>query len=109
MSPFRILALLAAASLCFSCASPGGRNPYQYAEGKLGGASTVSAASMDGRFLFLSDGSIWNVDWADARAAARLRAGEAVTVGRGGSGEFPYEIAPGRGPSISARLGKKLD
>jgi hypothetical protein len=107
MIPF--LFLSAVAILSVSCASTSGRNPYQYSEGKLGAQKTVSATSMDGRFLFLSDGSIWNVDWADSRAASRLNSGDAVTVSRGNSNEYPYEIAPGRGPSISARLGKKLD
>ncbi len=110
MNKYRALAVFTALLLLPSCATTGGgRNPYQYAEGKLGGARKVSAASMDGRFLFLSDGSIWNVDWADARAASRLSTGDVVSVRRGNSNEFPYEIAPAGGPSLSARLGKKLD
>ena len=108
MKPHRILPLFFAVLLP-SCGSTSGRNPYQYSEGKLGAQKTVSGVAMDGRFLFLSDGSIWNVDWADARAASRLSSGDAVSVSRSASNEYPYEIAPVRGPSISARHGKKLD
>ncbi len=109
MMRIRSLVLAVVTLFAVSCASTGGRDPYRYSEGKHGARKTISATSMDGRFLFLSDGSIWNVDWADARAATRLNSGDAVTVFRGNSSDFPYEIAPGRGPSISARLGKKLD
>ena len=105
----RRLSLLAAIVLLPSCTSTDGRDPYWYSEGKLGSTTTIKGTSMDGRFLILNDGTFWNVDWADSRAASHLQTGDAVTVSRGSGTEFPYEIRSGRGASISARLGKKLD
>ncbi len=104
-----LLSALGALSLS-SCKSttPSGGSPeaHQY---RSRGSTTVSAASTDGRFVILSDGSIWNINWDDARDVSRWRSGEAVSISRSGSSNFPYVLNNERGSSVSARLGKKLD
>lgn len=105
--------LAAGLSLFASCSSTsgggGGRNPYTYSEGKLGVARQIKTTSVDGRFVFLDDGSIWNIDWSDAKDAARWNPGQTVAVRRAGGGSYPYVISSSPRVGVSARLGKKLD
>ncbi len=112
MKLLSILAIATGAALLTSCSTGGGGGGrrYKYPESKIGsGGKNVRFASMDGRFVGLSDGSLWNIDWNDAKAAARMRAGEAVQVRKTGSGSFPYELSTPSGASASARYGKRLD
>ncbi len=118
-----ILATLATVFFASSCnstkTSPGSggggsggaskRNPYLYPVHRLGTPKTVKTSSVDGRFVFLDDGSIWNVNWSDASDAARWRPGEPVSISRSGSSSYPYVISAKSGGSVSARYGKKLD
>jgi len=97
-----------------SCSTPsggggGGRNPYVYPEGKLGVARQVKTTSVDGRFVFLNDGSIWNIDWSDAKDASRWNPGQTVSIRRSGSSSYPYIISSSPRVAVSARYGKKLD
>ena len=110
----RLIVTLLATFLVASCNTTntgkgGGRNPYLYPEERLGQGKSVKTTSMDGRFVFLNDGSIWNVNWSDAKDAARWQPGEPVAIKRSGSSSYPYAITGRSGSSVSARYGKKLD
>ncbi len=72
-------------------------------------ALTVRYASTDGRFVGLSDGTLWNIDWGSAGHARGLRPGTPVRVGRSGRGDFPFQMTTPEGRQIGARLGKRLD
>lgn len=107
---FAFLLALAASLVCVSCNSTGtSGNPYEYSSSRLGASKRISAASVDGRFVILDDGSIWNISWSDAKDASRWRSGDVVSVTRGSGGEYPYVLNHERGASVSARHGKKLD
>jgi hypothetical protein len=103
--------LLACCCAAFaSCASTGSKgNEYRYPERRASATKTVRFASTDGRFVGLSDGSLWNVDWSAAGAAKAFRSGDAVRVENTGSGSFPYRLTTESGRSVAARYGKKLD
>ncbi|MDB4512161.1 hypothetical protein N9060_01725 [Arenicella sp.] len=110
MMKFALPLALAAALFSVSCNSTGTTgNPYEYNSSRIGVSKRVSAASVDGRFVILDDGSIWNISWSDAKDASRWRSGDTVSVTKGGGGEFPYVLNHERGSSVSARHGKKLD
>ena len=105
-----ILAIAAGAALLASCSTTGSGKRYKYPDSKIdSGGKSIRFVSMDGRFVGLSDGSMWNIDWNDAKKAARMRSGEAVQIKKSGGGSFPYEISTGSGASASARFGKRLD
>ena len=109
-----LLALLAGTTLaaCNSTApnnSGGGDTRYRYPEARVGSSKTVRFASTDGRFVGLSDGSLWNIDWSNAGAASSFKAGQPVEVRKVGGSSFPYQLStPGSRP-VRARYGKKLD
>lgn len=121
----RFIAPLLAALICTifpACSSPGGgsgpgsgpgagnnRNPYRYPPARVGNAKTVRFASTDGRFVGLTDGSTWNVDWSKAGTSRNWRSGQRVTISGPGSGSFPYRLTDQAGRSVPARVGKKLD
>jgi hypothetical protein len=99
-----------------SCTTPSGggggggkKSPYTYPEGKLGAARKIKTTSMDGRFVFLDDNSIWNIDWSDAKDAARWSPGQTVAIRRNGNNSYPYTIFSGSRTAVSARFGKNLD
>ncbi|MEM0897582.1 MAG: hypothetical protein AAGJ79_11940 [Verrucomicrobiota bacterium] len=99
-----------ALSLLASCNSTSaGGNSYEYSAAKVGKSRTISAASVDGRFVILDDGSIWNINWSDARNVSRWRSGQTVSVSPSSSSNFPYILNHQNGTSVSARHGKKLD
>jgi len=107
-----ILAITAGVALLTSCSTTGGGSGkrYKYPESKVGASGkTIRFASMDGRFVGLSDGSLWNIDWNDSKSASRMHSGEAVEVKKTGGGSFPYELVTPSGASASARFGKRLD
>ncbi|MEM9478305.1 MAG: hypothetical protein AAGA58_01445 [Verrucomicrobiota bacterium] len=102
-----IAALLACGTSCSSTSASG--NSYTYSASKIGKSRTISAASVDGRFVILDDGSIWNISWSDARNVSRWRSGQTVSVSPSSSSNFPYILNHQNGASVSARHGKKLD
>ena len=106
------LALCAALSSCATTgggSGGGGGDRYHYPESKAAKAKTVKFASTDGRFVGLSDGSLWNIDWSNTSAARNLRPGTPVSVRNVGSGSFPYQLSTPGAPPVRARFGKKLD
>ncbi len=107
---FPLLVLLPSLMLAFaSCQSGGGKNRYEYPPSRLSSAKQVKAASLDGRFVILSDGSTWNVDWDDAQKARRWSAGDRVNVISTHGKSFPYAlIKQSNGERIAARYGRKL-
>ena len=92
------------------CQSGGGKNRYEYPISKLSDSKRVKAASLDGRFLILDDGSTWNIDWSDAQKARRWSSGERVNVISTRGTSFPYVlIKQANGERVAARYGRKLD
>ena len=107
-----ILLLLTATLLfaCASCQSTGGKKRYEYPASKLSSPKRLKGASLDGRFLILSDGSMWNIDWGDASKARTWSEGERVNVIATRRSTFPYAlIKQSDGQRVAARYGKKLD
>jgi len=87
----------------------GGGDRYEYPPSKLSAKKHVKSASLDGRFIILSDGSMWNIDWADAGKARRWGAGERVNVLATNGRSFPYALVKhSNGERVAARYGKKL-
>jgi hypothetical protein len=87
----------------------GGKDRYEYPTSKLSNSKTVKGASLDGRFVILTDGSTWNIDWDDASKARRWSAGDRVNVIATQGGGFPYTlIKQGSGERVAARYGRKL-
>lgn len=106
--------LLLSSALLFtfaSCESTGGKKKrYEYPASKLSTPKRVKGASLDGRFLILSDGSMWNIDWNDAKKARGWSDGERVNVISTRGSAFPYAlIKQADGQRVAARYGKKLD
>jgi len=92
------------------CQSGGGNRRYEYPAAKLSTPKRVKGASLDGRFLILSDGSMWNIDWGDVGKARTWSDGERVSVIATRGGTFPYAlIRQSNGQRVAARYGKKLD
>jgi hypothetical protein len=107
-SRFAILILVAVVAT--SCRSMRGGDRYEYPVPKLSTQKTLKAASLDGRFLILSDDSMWNIDWNDAGRARDWAAGERVNVLATNERSFPYVlIKQSDGERVAARYGKKLD
>lgn len=93
-----------------ACQPAGGGKRYEYPVARLSSPKQVKAASLDGRFLVLSDGSMWNIDWEDAPKARRWSEGERVNVIATRDSGFPYAlIKQSNGQRVAARFGKKLD
>ena len=107
--PLLILFLPFALALA-SCQSGGaGNTRYEYPPSRLATPKEVEAASIDGRFVILKDGSMWNVDWRDAQKARRWSAGDRINVISTQGNSFPYAlIKQGSGERIAVRYGKKL-
>ena len=102
-----ILLLLPICFLLASCQS--GSKRYEYPPSRLASPQTVKAASIDGRFILLEDGSTWNIDWNDASKARNWAAGDRVNVIATQGKSFPYMlIKQGTGQRVAARYGKKL-
>ena len=110
MRPTLLLLTTAALFACSSCQSSGGKKRYEYPVSKLSGQKQLKGTSLDGRFLILSDGSMWNVDWNDAGKARTWSEGERINVIATRSSAFPYAlIKQSNGQRVAARYGKKLD
>ena len=92
------------------CDSLGGKNRYEYPNSKLSDSKRLKSASLDGRFVILDDGSMWNIDWGDAPKARNWSSGDRVNVISTQRSSFPYVlIKQSNGERIAARYGKKLD
>ena len=108
---FPLLFLLPCLLLAFvGCQSGlGGKQRYEYPPSRLSSAKQVKATSLDGRFVILTDGSTWNVDWNDAQKARRWSSGDRVNVITTRGKSFPYAlIKQSNGERIAARYGRKL-
>ncbi|MGI9241612.1 MAG: hypothetical protein ACR2RV_12490 [Verrucomicrobiales bacterium] len=93
-----------------SCDSVGGKNRYEYPSSKLSDSKRLKGTSLDGRFVILDDGSMWNIDWNDAPKARNWSSGDRVNVISTQRSSFPYVlIKQSNGERIAARYGKKLD
>jgi hypothetical protein len=105
-----LIPVLLALAGCQSSGIGGGKNRYEYPPSKLSTPKDVKAASLDGRFLILDDGSTWNIDWNDASKARRWGAGDRLNVITTQGKAFPYVlIKQSSGERVAARYGKKLD
>lgn len=92
------------------CQFGGSKHRYEYPVSKLSDLKQVKAASLDGRFLILDDGSTWNIDWDDAQKVRRWSSGDRVNVISTRGASFPYAlIKQANGVRVAARYGKKLD
>ena len=102
--------ILPLAVLLTSCQTGGSKNRYEYPPAKLSSAKQVKGASLDGRFVILDDGSMWNIDWTDAKKAKRWGAGDKVNIiAVHGRSSFPYSLMKqSSGERVAARYGKKL-
>ena len=111
--PLRLL-LIAALALLVGCASTkkkkkSSKSDHRAPQSQASKSRTVRFASTDGRFVGLSDGSLWNIDWRHADGVRHWKPGMAVRVSDSGSGSFPYRLSASDGSSAAARYGKKLD
>lgn len=109
--PTKLIPLICGVALSIGCASKKGGSASVESTPPAPRSATheIKFASTDGRFVGLTDGTLWNIDWQDSRRASSLRSGQAVRVQRAGSGEFPYRISTADGNSVAARRGKRLD
>jgi hypothetical protein len=108
--PLVLFPLLLMLAGCETASLGGGKNRYEYPPSKLATPKTVKAASLDGRFLILNDGSMWNINWDDANKARRWGQGDRLNVIATQGNAFPYVlIKQSSGERIAARYGKKLD
>ena len=87
------LLLLIPLSLTLASCQPGSsKKRYEYPESRLSASKGGKGVSLDGRFLILSDGSTWNIDWGDASKARRWASGDRVNVIATQGKAFPYVL-----------------
>ncbi|MFT4546557.1 MAG: hypothetical protein ACI8XO_001601 [Verrucomicrobiales bacterium] len=105
----RFFLFIALVFVLSGCGTSSGNRRYEYPVSKLGSAKQIKAASLDGRFVILDDGSMWNVDWNDANKARRWSSGDRVNVIATHGKSFPYSLMKqASGERVAARYGKKL-